>query len=265
MSILKDCNLLYFFSGLILYLVLRCWNLKNEISTQKEYFIKTLGHDLRVAVIAQIRGLDLLKKTNLYCGSHVLLNEIYDGCKYTLEMITMLMKIYKIENMDMKLDYKNVNISQIIKDIFSEYSDLAADKNIILNCEIGNEIIYADADSIFKVLRMLILTSIQYSKCNTHLNLVVENLFNKSVIKISYVGDHISDEEYRRMFSKDSSFSTVGHGIQMYLCKQIIDLHKGKIKFKSTSKINLFEIQLPKPFYRKSFDTHSLFLIKHHV
>ena len=35
--------------------------IKNEMLKQREYFINTLSHDLRVSTLAQIRGLDLLK------------------------------------------------------------------------------------------------------------------------------------------------------------------------------------------------------------
>ena len=48
------------------------------------------------------------------------------------------------------------------------------------------------------------------------------------------------------MFSKNSGFSTVGHGIKMLLCKKIIDFHKGKIFVKNNGKdINSFTFTIP--------------------
>ena len=58
MSIVKDLCLIAMF----LFLIIKYILLYQDMLKQREYFIETLSHDLRVSTIAQIRGLELLKK-----------------------------------------------------------------------------------------------------------------------------------------------------------------------------------------------------------
>ena len=66
-------------------------NLKNnEIEKQKEYFIETLVHDLKVPTLAQYRGLELLENEvvgNLSEEQKELVSQIKYSCKYILDMI----------------------------------------------------------------------------------------------------------------------------------------------------------------------------------
>ena len=250
MSILKDYCFLYFILTLIVLLGLKCKQLKYELLTQKEYFIKTLGHDFRVSIIAQIRGLDLIQKgLNSTNDDYKLVNEINDSCKYTLDMVTMLMNIYKIENKDLLLNYEILNLSDVINDVLTEFTEIASEKNIDFNSNIKHHIIIADKENFIKVLKILILKALQYSERNSILNISFELSAGKNLLCINYKGKPLTFEEENRMLSKNPNFSTVGHGIQMHLCKKIIDLHKGKLAFKTKlNKYNTFEISIPVHF-----------------
>ena len=86
MSIAKD--LLFIIVLLILFFVLRRnLSLKYELFSQRENFIKTLSHDIRVSTLAQIRGLDLLQEKY---NQEELIFDINESCKYSLDMINML-------------------------------------------------------------------------------------------------------------------------------------------------------------------------------
>lgn len=48
------------------------------------------------------------------------------------------------------------------------------------------------------------------------------------------------------MFSQNTRFSTVGHGIKLQLCKKIIEIHQGKIFVKNSNKnINSISFIIP--------------------
>ena len=247
MSIIKDYYFLSFMFSLITFLCIKCYKLKNEIISQKEYFIKTLGHDFRVSVIAQIRGLDLIKKAHFIDKeNYKLVNEINDSCKYTLDMITMLMKIYNMENKNCALNYENININEILNKILNDCNHAALDKNIDLKYKLDNLNIIADREYLTKILKVLIISAIQHSKHNSVIYIINILKNDKNILRINYEGMPLSFEEQNRMTANSPNFSTVGHGIQMYLCKKLVDLHRGKLKYKSDSNLyHSFEINFP--------------------
>ena len=67
----------------------------------------------------------------------------------------------------------------------------------------------------------------------------------------------LTEEERKRMFLKNPRFSTVGHGIKMYLCKKIIDFHKGQI-YVNQYKNNLVSFSFKIPTNTKSKDIVNL-------
>jgi len=245
MSIIKDL-FLYFVLSLTIYYFFKCRYLKSELFNQRENFIKTLGHDFRVSLLAQIRGLDIVQqKFSLSDKEICFVEEINNSCKYSLDMISMLLKIYKIENGTLALHYENINITEIIYEIFTKYKNNAAEKNIALRCNFANNTIYADRENFSKALKILIGTVLIYSKKDTTVRLSLKRTPAHFLFEIEYNGNPISNEEYKRMFALSPAYSTVGHGIQMFLCKKIIDIHKWKIEFKSHFDVNAFIISIP--------------------
>lgn len=244
MSIVKGFLLIVLF----LYLIYRLIVLNNEYSKQREYFIKTLNHDLKVAILAQIRGLEILQKINKDNNSQKeLISDINQSCIYTLDMITMLLNTYKYERGEAVLHYESFNLSDLIMSAYHLILPMAREKNIEIvfdickNCELE-----ADREGIFRVVSTLLTTAIYYSLKETSISFKVRRIKGKLKVTILYCGKTLTEEECRRMFSNNPRFSTVGHGIRMHLCKKIIDFHKGVIKVENCTKmINSFTFILP--------------------
>ncbi len=246
MSIAKDCCLICILI-LTFYYIFQYNSLKRKFFKEKELFIHILGHDFRVPVIAQIRGLDLvLQKSFVVQEDDFLLDEINKSCKYTLDMVTMLMNIYKIENGEIILNYENINLRECFTTILDEFSDCIESKNINIVFDVGNESIYADKTYFIKALRILINTVLRYSANNKTVSITLLKNINGMKLTLKYVGNSLSQDEYSRLFELNPTYSAVGQGIQMYLCKKIIDLHNGKIKFcPKLNQNNDFDVILP--------------------
>ena len=245
MGIIKDLfNYLILF--VMFYYFFKCLYLKSELFKQRENYIKTLEHDFRVSLLAQIRGLNIVKQHfKLTQSESAFVEEINNSCKYSLDMVSMLLKIYKIENKDLSLFFENLNISEILSEIFTEYRNLALEKNVKLRCNLENNILHADKESIKKALKILIYTAILYSLKNTTISIFLKRMYGYFLFEIKYNGKPISNEEYKRMFSLNPAYSTVGHGIQMFLCKKIIDVNKWEIRFQKKADECSFTISIP--------------------
>ena len=234
MGVVKDLLLICLFLTMVVYYI----KLYSDIKRQRRYFMDTLSHDLKVAALAQIRGLDVLQKNlDMTKDDAELLNDISNSCKFTLDMITMLLNTYQYELGNPVFENEAVDISDLIKLACQNLSALAEEKNIKLVsanlteniCTIG------DKSSLLKMLNNLISTAISNANRGSEIYTDVRITNQTIEASITYYGKNLTNEECRKMFFKKTEYATVGHGIKMYLCKKIIDFHKGKICVKNCS------------------------------
>ena len=243
MSIAKGLILLIFLVMVFIIIVL-----KRENSRQKDFFIKTLSHDFRVATLAQLRGIEILSKSiNFDIKQAELIDEIDKSCRYSLDMISMLMNAYLFEKGKQIVNFENFMLCEVLNTISKMIENQLKEKNIDLLFDLDNlQRITMDKDLTFKLILNLITTAINYAESNSIIKLNSKINNNLWEFGITYYGKSLSEEECGRMFSHKTHFSTVGHGIKMYFCKKIVDFHNGKIFVKNFSeKLNSFTFCIP--------------------
>lgn len=218
--------------------------LRQQIIRQREYFINTLSHDFRVSTLAQIRGLDLLKNAN---GNEELVSNIKDSCQYTLDMITMLLSMYKFENGEESLYYEKFKLSELISECCGNLSEISSEKKVIISGEIENyDYIEADKNGVSKLAMCLISSALINADKNSTIHVNLKKMYNNFEVKISYQGEHWTEEDCRRMFSEGPRYSTVGQSVRMLFCKKMVDAHGGRIyAHKNEDKMNCFSFTLP--------------------
>lgn len=233
--------------GILLIVIVKCILLYREIKMQREYFIDTLSHSIRVSVIAQLRGLDILQKELINTEAGILVDEINKGCKYTFDMLTMILNTYRYQNGEQMLNYEAVNLEEIVSSSCKQLTFLTDEKHINFSCQLEKDsIIEADKYGISKAIYTLVSTAIYNSSKNKPIYIKTETNDQIFEISVIYHGKSLTEEECKKIYSDNSKFSTVGHGIKMHLCKKIIDYHHGKLTIKNCGEnINSFTIQLP--------------------
>ena len=220
---------------------------KRNLLIQREYFVNLLSHDLRIPTIAQIRALDLLKSErlgSLNFSQKDMIMQIEDSCKCILNLMSLMINTYGIENNTYKLIYEKFNISDVIVSCFNELLPQAAEKKITFeyknNIKNNNFFVTADKTEIKKVILNIMSTSIMHTHYGEMISVILSSAKNK--IKITITGNN---EEY---ISCDNDanpiYTSVGQNIRLGFCKKIIETHKGKI-FENLNK-NCFSFELPK-------------------
>lgn len=255
MSIAK--GLLIFFLLIFLFILWDYLCLKWKLKKEREYFINTLNHDLRVSLIAQLRGYEILKNSNYNVEMlKELIEEIYDSCKYSYEMVNMLLNSYKFENSEKVLKLREFNLSELIYSIIIKNNNVIKEKGLKLSYNLSKQVILADREALEKALSILFSIIFFNVKEDGYINICLECVDKKIKFYVKYNGIFLTEEEISRMFSKQSCYSTVGCGIKMQLCKKIIDYHGGNISVKKSESSNLFTIILPAK--RKNHNTEKL-------
>ena len=256
MSIAKGLILLIFL--LMLYIIIY---LKRENFKQKDFFVKTLSHDFRVATLAQLRGIEILSHTNGFDSRQCeLIDEIEHSCRYSLEMISMLMNIYSFEKGKQIVSYEIFSLNEIINLVIETLKIQIKDKNIDMFFDMDNLVkVKADKELTFKLNLNLLSTAISYAEANSTIILTSKNDNGFWEFKVCYEGKSLTNEECARMFLRQTHFSTVGHGIKMFFSKKIVEFHGGEIFVKNCSEnLNSFTFCIPQKQKKYIYKTHTM-------
>lgn len=215
---------------------------QKKINNLKEFFIDTINHDIKVPLVAQLRGAELLRNGitgEINDNQREIVIQIENSCKYVLDMVSMYTSAHLLEKKSYQLSYENFNIKELLGCCFEELAQSAQDKNITFTCSSSNERLFirADKKEIKKVILNLLSGAICYSKNGGSVDIKLEN--NENSLKLSLSGMEL----FKNKSKKAKRYSTIGDALRIYLCKKIIEVHNGKFFYndKSNTKIG-FEL-----------------------
>jgi two-component system NtrC family sensor kinase len=180
-----------------------------------------------------------------------------DGATRNLDYLTVTVKRFlslgKIEKGE--LDVKKSTV-EIKKDIFNvildSFSSTAARKNVTITNEIDADLkVSADLELLRIVASNLISNAIKYGKDNG--NIVFSSKKSDAHVEIEVYNDSVPIKEeqkgklFQRFFRLDNAETrnVKGTGLGLFITKQIIEKHGGKIWVKPKENGNSFIFQLP--------------------
>jgi PAS domain S-box-containing protein len=235
-------------------LVIRDVTTFREIDAQKETFVATLSHDLKTPIRAQIKAINLLlgkKYGNLNDFQEDILSETLNSNKFMFNMLDNLLTTYKYENGSVRMYKQNYDVNSLIMDCIRELKYLLDDKNLqlIFSFEEKNLEAFIDIIEFKRVIINLLSNAINYTNEKGKIIIKTEKRDFESVISFIDNGRGMSEEEIGKVFSRYSSyakkFRQVGTGLGLYLSKQIVEKHGGKISVESQEgKGSIFKIIL---------------------
>lgn len=230
---------------------------EKEVEERKNTFIATLTHDLKTPTIAQIRALDLLLNNTFGTLSNEqkdIINQIKQSCKYMNNLIFTILDTYLYDNGQIKISFKTFNIIDLVNDTIRDLSNLMQEKNqnIIIKSNIRSNEIVADNFQLKRVFVNLISNAINYGFKESTIEITLDETETDTILKVENKGKYIPQEKLSEMYEKfkrteNAKFRETSSGLGLYLSKQIIDAHNGKV-FAQSSEDNtcVFGFSLPK-------------------
>jgi signal transduction histidine kinase len=105
----------------------------------------------------------------------------------------------------------------------------------------------ADENEIIRVIINLINNAIKHNEKGTTIKVSARRTNDKIIVSVSDNGSGIPDSEKPKIFQRyPTAKRKIGTGLGLYLSKQIIDAHNGKIWFESElNKGTTFSFSLP--------------------
>lgn len=234
-------------------------NIDEERAAQKqrETYISTLSHDLKIPTLAQIRALELIvneKLGKINDGQREILNLTLDSCHCMYDMLSTILSTYKYENNDITLNYEKIHMLKLIDDCFvKSYRDMRH-KNIQIKVLAKDKFVslYADRIQMRKAFENLINHCVSNAYENTEIvcEISKHNDKNNIFVSLGFESPYVSSESIQNMFkmytTSAEKMDKVGSSLNLYLAKQIITAHNGKINVESKqSNYNNYNIELP--------------------
>lgn len=229
-----------------------------EISRMKTEFVSIAAHQLRTPLSAIKWSLHMILDGDVGKVSSEqveFLEKAYQSNERMIILINDLLNISRIEEGRFIYNKEEHSLEKVIEDIINLSDGLSKKKKVKLIFEKPKKKlpkVKIDKEKIKLVIQNLIDNGIIYNKIGgkVTISLDYDKIFMYVIIEDTGIG--ISNLQYDRIFSKffraDNAVKSdaEGTGLGLFICKNIIEAHGGKINFKSKKdKGSTFTFSLP--------------------
>jgi PAS domain S-box-containing protein len=223
-----------------------------ELYMIKENFLSNISHELRTPLTSVIGYTELMLDEKLTEKQRHMTEIVFRNSKRLSRLIKGLLDSQLIESRDLKLEGEIVSINEIIAAVVEDMKNMAATKNILININITDSlVIEGDIERLTQVFSNLLDNSIKFT-ITGEINIRGEMDNQNAHIQISDTGIGIPKDQLEMIFDQfyqvDSSNERKygGTGLGLWISKNIIEAHGGKIWAESKNSGSTFHILLPK-------------------
>lgn len=234
-----------------------------ELEQVKTHFFTNISHELRTPLTLIISPLEkyFLKSNSISAEQKSRISSVHQNAKKLLHLINQLLDLSKIESgKQHPIITKNDLIDQL-NGIIQGFESYAMQKQIQLKWKppVKSLWVYYDLDIVEKCLNNLLSNAFKYTPEEGSIGVQL-SLFESYVgdekqissIRVDVIdtGKGISEKYLPHIFDRfyqiPDSVSAVGTGVGLSLCKELVNLHLGKISAKSKAgEGSTFTFELP--------------------
>lgn len=218
----------------------------------KTELLTNVSHDLRTPLTSIITYGDLLKQGSLTDDNRKEYIEIINKKAQRMKhLIDDLFEVTKMNNGEIILDKSEVNLTQLLQQSVSEYSEEFEDHHLKFIFNKPEEAINLplDGERMWRVFDNIFGNAIKYSMPETRVYLKLEKQNDMAKIELKNISQHELNEEADQLMEKfkrgDSSRHTEGSGLGLAIINSIVSLHDGSIDIQVDGDLFKLTIYLP--------------------
>lgn len=219
--------------------VIRDVSVQKETEKLRDDFIATLTHDMRTPLLAAIQTLKFFLEGaigELDDKQKVLLSTMLQSNEDLLGLVNALLEVYRFESGKLTLCKTAFAVKDLVEQCYSELKPLAEKKNIdfsvIFELE-DNLHILADRAEIKRVITNLCGNALNYTNKNGIVKVLAKAQCGDFIFSVTDNGNGIPQSDIPNLFKRFSQGTarkrSTGTGLGLYLSRQIIEAHNGKI------------------------------------
>ena len=227
---------------------------EKEIYEAKLDFFTNVAHEIRTPLtLIKTPVENLLEQVNELPGIKEDVIMMERNTNRLITLVTQILDFRQTETKGFSIDFVKLNITELMKDAYLNFSSLAKKKNIVFNMQLPKTDVYAlaDEEALNKIFSNLFNNALKY--CETKVNIRMpepEKDGRNFIIEFENDGTRIPPEMKQKIFEpffrlKDS-LKQQGTGIGLALARSLAELHAGSLHLKDTSEgLNVFVLCLP--------------------
>ncbi|MBI3590050.1 MAG: PAS domain-containing sensor histidine kinase [Candidatus Melainabacteria bacterium] len=210
---------------------------------QLEDLVSTMTHDLKTPLIAAETSYKHLQEgyfDKLTENQKQIITLLTQSNAHTLRLVNNLLSVFKYESQSYKLLLERIEVSKLLDRAHDKVKPFLKDKEINLKVTKTNFQFICDPFEIERVIVNLLTNAIKYTQNNETIELqAVKDEDGNVIISVQDNGIGISAEDLPNLFerfwqSTRSNSSSNSTGLGLYLSRQIVEAHGGKIWAEST-------------------------------
>jgi two-component system NarL family sensor kinase len=209
----------------------------------REDLIATLTHDLKTPLLGEEKTLQYFLEETF--GA---LNEEQKGVLEALQrsnarqlsLVETLLAVYRNDNLGVDVEVASVNMDELIADILTELQYLATERGITLSydCQQTPPSILGEALQLKRVLSNLIHNALNYTPSCGRIQVQLKSDHENLMVEVNDNGPGLSikdlDHIFHRFYRSGGDRQVMGTGLGLYLSRQIIQAHQGRIWAENT-------------------------------
>ena len=232
-----------------------------ELDQIRKDLISRVSHELKTPLVSVSGATELLLNAynkDLGKDEVELIKMIEKGGKRLKYLVDNLLDVTRIEYEKFFLEKQLNDLSQLIRECAEEMNYLVKERKLILNLELP-EVIFLELDKvrIEQVILNLLSNAIKNTPPNGKIMISLLKKEGKAEITVKDAGIGLTPEEMNRLFTRFGKIERYGEGLEyidiqgsglgLFISKEIIDLHRGKIWAESAgrNKGSKFTVILP--------------------
>jgi ligand-binding sensor domain-containing protein/signal transduction histidine kinase len=225
-----------------------------EIYEAKIDFFTNLAHEIRTP-LTLIKGPveNLLEQVNEVPQIKEDVVTMERNTNRLVALITQILDFRKTEAKGFSMDFIKVNISELLKESFKNFTALAKKRNLqyVIKCPPADLFAFADEEALNKIFSNLFNNAIKYAQQNITIRLLpLKENSNSFTIEFENDGTKIpaemKDKIFEPFYRLKQPLQQQGTGIGLALAKSLTLLHNGNLYLKeNTAELNIFVLFLP--------------------
>ncbi|MDR3220003.1 MAG: response regulator [Dysgonamonadaceae bacterium] len=231
---------------LIVYLSVTFYRLNSKMKMEKQVseiklrFFTDISHEIRTPLTMITAPVDYLiteKETPENIRKQLKL--VSQNTNRLLHLVNQILDFRKVQQF--KLAVKETDLGAAVADLCHSFEEVAQKRKInfrFIN-QAENEKVWLDPDCLEKIVMNLLSNAFKYTQDKKSIRVVVRKIENSLQIEVADEGKGIPKEKQKNLFTRFASFnddkSKPSTGIGLFIVKDLVEKHGGKIEVDSDS------------------------------
>lgn len=203
----------------------------------KNDFIAMVSHELKTPLTSLSGYLQVLERKAIKLADPMSINTLKKTNNLIGKMnamITGFLDVSRMEGGQIRIDRKLFNMADLIREVEENLEEEPGSQEIFFH-PVEEAWLNADRDKIEQVINNFISNAVKYSPAKSRIEVACVQHEAQVLISVKDMGIGIQPEDTTRMFDRfyrvenAQTRNVAGFGIGLYICKEIVERHRGRI------------------------------------